>query len=251
MLRRFSLLTLLFISAFLMVLSSFSISFSWTKMPGVAVDIAASPDGDLYVLGSNREIGGYAIYKWQENGWLKMPGGGMVIAAGNNGVLWTIDARGLIYRFSSGGWQQMQGLASDISVGGDGSVWIIGKNSCDSGNSVYKLGLGGGWEQVEGCASSIKVDRNGKPWVINNVGSTFKLENDTWVPVDGKNTKYAFDLDNKPWAISDSFCSSGGGKIYSFSAGSWVEHEGCGRDIAITSNGDFYLINGQNEVYQY
>ena len=35
---------------------------SWTQLPGAANDIGVSADGDLWVIGTNPEAGGWGIY---------------------------------------------------------------------------------------------------------------------------------------------------------------------------------------------
>lgn len=54
------------------------ISFAqWIKTPRLAKDISAGKDGSAWIIGTDKQEGGYEIYKWTGSEWENIPGGGV------------------------------------------------------------------------------------------------------------------------------------------------------------------------------
>lgn len=47
---------------------------TWTSIPGKATDIGVSSKGDLWIISTDRESGGYGIYNRTKNTWIKISG---------------------------------------------------------------------------------------------------------------------------------------------------------------------------------
>jgi WD40 repeat protein len=71
---------------------------AWQELAGAATDIAAGPDGELFIIGSASK--GNNIYKWDEGAWTKMPGNDFRnLSVGPNGEAWaTKGDDGKIFR---------------------------------------------------------------------------------------------------------------------------------------------------------
>merc|ERR1711918_318758 len=57
----------------------------WTKLPGAAKDVAVGSNGKLWVIGTNREAGGYGIYRRDGARWTKIGGSAVKIAVNGAG----------------------------------------------------------------------------------------------------------------------------------------------------------------------
>lgn len=74
------------------------------RLPGAAIEIA-----DGWVLGTKRESGGYAIYRWNGHSWDQAPGGAVKIG-GSYRQPWVVNNRGQRYIWNGFDW--------DIDYGG-------------------------------------------------------------------------------------------------------------------------------------
>lgn len=132
----------------------------WNQIPGGALDIAISPEGNLWIIGSNQ---GIYYYNSKKGDWTQVSGGAVKIAVGPNNTPWVVNAGHGIYQWNGqGGWNQLPGAALDIGVGGEGSVWIIGTD-----NVLYQwIDSERTWNNVNAKGARISVDKNGNPWVV-------------------------------------------------------------------------------------
>lgn len=69
------------------------------RVPGTAIDIA-----DGWVLGTKRESGGYAIYRWNGRGWDQAPGGAVDIGGSYNRP-WVVNNRGQSFSWNGYDWE--------------------------------------------------------------------------------------------------------------------------------------------------
>lgn len=53
---------------------------SWRQMSGLAKDIGVGADGSVWVIGHDREPGGFGIHRWNGNNWNKIDGGALEIS---------------------------------------------------------------------------------------------------------------------------------------------------------------------------
>jgi hypothetical protein len=76
------------------------VSGKWQKLNGMASDIAISPNGAAYVIGTDRTASGGGVWRYAPStGEFKAVGGsGTSIAAGPSGDVWIADAQTLIWR---------------------------------------------------------------------------------------------------------------------------------------------------------
>ncbi len=223
-------------------------AFAWKRLPGAAKDIAISPEGAVYIIGTNTEPGGYAIYRWTGGGWTQLTGGGVAIAAGPHNSLWVVDSDNNIFRYVYGGWQKMPGSANDIAAGADGSVYMIGTDSCDSGNSIYRFVEPYGWTKMDGCGISISVSSQGTPWVSNKDGEIFRYARGNWSKISGLALEIAPRSDSDIWVTGDTSCPEGR-NIFHYVNGNWSKINGCADNIALAPDGTIWLINDAGEIF--
>jgi hypothetical protein len=243
--RTFGYLTCFFM--FSLVVSASA--FAWKKLPGAATDIAISPEGTVFILGTNQVEGGYAIYRWTGRDWARMTGGGVAIAAGLHNSVWIVDNQSHIFRYVSGGWQKMSGEASDIAAGADGSVYIIGKEYCSTGYKIFRFVAPYGWAKLTGCGEKIAVSSQGTPWVTNSYNEIYRYDgHGRWTKLSGLATELAPVSDSNIWVAGASSCS-GGYKIYHYIEGNWTQLPGCADKIAVAPNGVIWVVNDSGEIF--
>ncbi|MFC1745484.1 tectonin domain-containing protein [Candidatus Riflebacteria bacterium] len=146
---------------------------NWQVLPGKAKDIGIGANGAIWVIGTNKEAGGYGIYRWHGRGWQKIAGSGVRIDVDEHGNAWIVNKRGDIFRFDGKGWQHIFGKAKDIGVGGDGTPWVIGTYKQKGGFDIYRW-TGFDWKRIPGGALQISVDNHGLPWVVNSYESIIR-----------------------------------------------------------------------------
>ncbi len=129
----------------------------WNKVPGKAKDIGVGPNGDVFIIGTKKMVGGYQIFKWKGNGWQLYPGAAVRIDVDRNGNPWVINENGNIYKWNGMSWELLPGLAVDISSGPK-TVWVIGTDNVPGGHGIYRWDEQiKNWEKVPGGAVAISV----------------------------------------------------------------------------------------------
>jgi len=116
----------------------------WRRLPGKAKDVGVGADNTLWVIGSNKESGGYGIYKFNHstNKWKKIPGSAVRIDVDKNGNAWVTNNKKQIYAHNGKKWIRQPGAANDIGVGADGTIWAIGTNKVGGGYGIYRKATG-------------------------------------------------------------------------------------------------------------
>ncbi len=143
---------------------------AWQKLPGGAADIAAGPDGSVWIIGKTSG----SVYKWSDStyGWVRYEGEGSRIAVGGAGV-WVVTERGAVYRRREDErWKLMPGKARDVAVSPEGDVWVVGES-----RDVYAWDFEEErWRQVPGEVegSSITAGRDGVVWVVAVDGKVYR-----------------------------------------------------------------------------
>ncbi|MEM9269979.1 MAG: trypsin-like serine protease, partial [Pseudomonadota bacterium] len=192
---------------------------NWQEMPGRAVEIATSQNGDVVIVGqSNANADGNRLYRWTGSTWAQLPFQGKKVAVEADGRVWTVTTNGTIRRALIQGYQTMPGKAAEIAIGG-GQIYVLGRSSNgQGGRSLYRW-TGSTWQQrntPSGGAVALDVDDQGNPWVTtpdNRIhGSIPNGSSLTWVVTKGK----AVDLDiaGKSWVLGQSSLSDGGKGIF-------------------------------------
>lgn len=144
----------------------------WVYMNGGALDIAVSPEGSAWVIGSDQSI-------WECNGtsWNQYTGGGTRIAVGPRNQVWVVNSARQLWRLD--GFQAWSKLlvtdACDIGVGADGTAWLVRWD-----------GWIGKWDgqaftAVSGLARRVAVDPYGQAVVVGTDGRIYRRSGADWV----------------------------------------------------------------------
>ena len=83
------------------------------RVPGAGIEI-----GDGWVIGTKRESGGFAIYRWNGRGWDQAPGGAVRIG-GTYRQPWVINNRGQRYIWNGYDWDADYGGSRGNAFGHD------------------------------------------------------------------------------------------------------------------------------------
>jgi hypothetical protein len=73
---------------------------------GRAWDIGVGSEGSVWVIGTNKEGGGFGIYRMNANkkGWRKIPGSAVRISVGPDGNAWVVNKKDRIYAYNGRRW---------------------------------------------------------------------------------------------------------------------------------------------------
>jgi hypothetical protein len=127
----------------------------------------------VWVVGTNRTVGGFGIWRWTSSGWAPVPGGAIRIAVDPAGRPWVVNSVHQIYGWTGAGWMLWPGSANDVGVGANGSVWVVGTNSAIGGFGVWHW-TPTGWVPLPSAgAVRIAVDPAGGPWVVSSTHQIF------------------------------------------------------------------------------
>mmetsp|Transcript_16459 Transcript_16459/g.14148 ORF Transcript_16459/g.14148 Transcript_16459/m.14148 type:complete len:622 (+) Transcript_16459:3903-5768(+) len=216
---------------------------NWELLAGAALDIAVTPEGQVWVIGTNEKI-----YYWNENkwSWTAVPGAAVRITGGTNNKPWVANSAGNVYRWKGDGWEQIGGVsAKDISVSVNGDVWAVGKED----NGVYHYQSGSKtWNQVAGKnADKICVDIQDTPYMVDTGRAIWKWSGNNWVRFSGA----ALDIDCAPDGDIQVIGTNRVNYKWSYARNSW--QAGTGRNlysIAGTDDDVTYMTDNNNAIWR-
>ncbi|WP_417794479.1 hypothetical protein [Terasakiella pusilla] len=235
-----------------------------SQIPGKANDIAVDLKGNRYAVGSQKIIGGYALYKWPAgaNAWQKMTGAAVRVSARPDET-WIVNEKGEVFFESRGRWTKVPSpVAKDIG-GGRSAVWITGQNGeifryVSSREPEFQqdekfrkqlaaLSELGGWQRVHGSAMKITVDESDNPWIIDNTGQLKRLRNGQWVSI---NAPKAIDLDSsKPGSVQ--FVGEKG-EVFQFEVGGrwWIASSSTDTVAIGGGGGELLRVNRNLDIFK-
>ena len=219
----------------------------WSLLPGLGVDIAASTNGSVYVLGNNANaVGDFGVFKWNGTSWDgSMYGGGVRIAVDSDGEPWTVTSTGQINRHHAGSWILIPGGAKDIGAGPNGSVWMIGNTKLNSAGDfgIFKWN-GTSWDSVDGGGVRIAVGSDGQPWVVNANGEIYQYRSGSWVYHPGAAKDIGAGPNGSVWVIgTNQLNDTGDCGIFKWNGSSWDTVDGAAVQITVGSDGRPWVVN--------
>jgi hypothetical protein len=144
----------------------------WRQLSGKARDIGAG-GGEVWIIGTDRQSGGYGVWRWTRYGWEPARGAGVRIAVDGRGTPWVVNERSDIYVRRGTTWTKLPGKARDIGASGDGQAWAIGTDRTEGGYRVWRW-TGSTWERSNGGGVAIAVSPEGIPWVVNDQRNIYR-----------------------------------------------------------------------------
>jgi hypothetical protein len=222
----------------------------WEKVPGSALRIAAGADGSVWVVGTKRATGGFALLRWDGKDWEEVKGaGGVAVALDPQGVPWVIDSKGDITRREKENWVKVPGKARDLAFASDGTPWAINTNRATGGFGVSRWD-GKAWQEVKGAGGMrIAVDSKGAVWVTNSRNEVYRREKDVWEKVTGTGQAVGAGGDASVWVVGTNRTQGGFG-ICRWDGKGWAEVDGGGSAIAVDEKGKPWVVNTANEIYR-
>lgn len=125
----------------------------------------------MWVIGSNKETGGYGIYRRDGTKWTKIGGSAVRITVDGAGNAWVVNIHGQIFEYTGKTWINKPGAAIDISSDGN-DIAVMGTDQ--SPYRYYCLGAVCQWKKTTGKAMHIDVGKNGVLYVVTSAGGIFK-----------------------------------------------------------------------------
>jgi len=221
---------------------------SWAKLPGAAYDIGIGANGKAWVIGTNKEGGGFGIYRLDGRKWRKIAGSAVRIAVGPKGNAWVVNKQKQIFRFNGRSWTKMSGAAYDIGVGANGKVWVIGTNKEGGGYGIYRLD-GKKWTKINGSAVRIAVDPKGNAWVVNKSGNIFRFDGRKWVQTNGKARDIGIGARGHVWVVGTNKVGGGYG-VWQRTGNTWKAVPGGLTNLAVDSGGKVWGVNSSKNIYR-
>ena len=226
------------------------INFSWQQMPGAGNDIGVG-GGVVWVIGTNPEVGGYGIYRWNGSMWTKIPGSAVRIDVDPKGNAWVVTSGHAIFRYDGQQFVQVPGqAATDIGIGADGSVWIIGADAVGSDHSIYRY-VNNAWQKMPGAAVRIDVDFRGNAWVVNSGHQILQWTGSSWKQLPGS----AVDIGIGSAANGANeavFIVDPSGHIFRWAnvnGGTWQSIPGGLSNVSVDQNGYPWGVNAGNQIW--
>lgn len=219
----------------------------WSRMPDSAADVAAGPDGSVWITGTTPVGGGFDIRQFNGTGWTTVPGGAVRIAVGPTGP-WVVNNGGSIYRRDGTRFTGLPGSAREIAVGSRGEAWIIGTNPVAGGFGISWWD-GDEWRAVEGGGVRIAVEPRGTPWIIDSANRILRHNGVRWVPLPGAATEIAIGAEGTPWIIGTDPVSGGFG-IYRWDGVTWARVDGGATNVTVGPDGLPWVVNNAAAIYR-
>ena len=214
----------------------------WTRIAGAANDVGSGANGKTWVIGTNKEGGGYGIYRWDTSKWKKIGGSAVRIDVGPQGHAWVVNNKGNIYRHDGKKWNQVPGGAFDIGVGANGKAWVIGRGKEGGGYGIYRRD-GNNWTKIAGSAVRIDVGPKGNAWVVNNKGDIYRHDGKKWVRMPGRAKDIGIGSNGTVMVIGTD------DSPYVWNGKTWIKVVGKARNITVARNGDPWVANAGKAIY--
>jgi len=159
-------------------------------------DISVGQNGQVWIVSqSAARKGGNLIKKLRGTNWRKarVPGG-VKVAVMPDGKPFMIDVEGQVHRYTSRRrWSKEDQTGVDIAIGPEGSTYVLGQDTDNLGNMIYKRSgseTSGQWARFGGSnargATSIAVDSQGNPWIADKNFDIWKWTINGWAKVEGR-----------------------------------------------------------------
>lgn len=215
----------------------------WIKMPGAAVDIDISMEGDAWIASKEG-----VVKKWDGSKWQNLGGSAVRVAAGPAGNTWIIDGKSQLFRWNRGNWRKMPGEATDIAIGASGAIWMIGTEKADGGYRVFKWG-DVDWVAEDVAGVRIAVGPKGNPWIVNDRYEIYRLTRQVWKQAPDLARDIAISANGVSWILGPQLKAGEDSPISAWGGKEWVPHYGMLSVIATDARAHPWGINSRNEIF--
>lgn len=222
----------------------------WTSTKLQAIDISVSPQGDLYGIGSNRQL---FQYNFLANTWASVTTEEddiiniTRVSVSYDGTPFIITASGETYfNNCDRDWVRLPGCAIDVAIGRGGEIFKVGCDEKINGFSIYKLICQDeeGEEQV--YFNKEICNRSKQMWKCHGCNNKKEKLNCSWFKLSGAGVRIAVNSNGSPIVIDIN------GNINSYDNDDWVPivNGANARDIDVSNEGEVYYIDARNQIFK-
>lgn len=240
---------------------------SWTGVPGSATQVAASPDGSLWALGTGG-VTDEPIWHYVGGTWTNIPGAATHIAVTPTGVLYAVNSAGGLYQWNGGSstWSVIAGGSSAVAVAADGSLYVLSNgggtdhaiwHSTDGGATWTELpgsgvAISGNWDPNTHTVPGGSVTPNGF-YIINAEGYIYYgIAAGTFTAFDGGASGIAATTIGGLFVIGYPVNNVLGNQVYYWNlnnaGGGWSYQTGAGLSVGANGNA-VYVVTVNNAIY--
>lgn len=242
---------------------------NWSPIPGTASQVAASPDGSLWVL-SDQPSSSADKYIWHytSGAWTNISGLASNISVAADGSLWAINSGGGIYHYVNGTWSSPGGGASNtITADPSGGVYVLSNGGSSADRAIWHYTSAGGWVQQSGAGTALAANwdtntfplgssgngtvKAGGVYILNSVGAIWYENSDqTFAQIPGAASAIA-PTSNGGFFVLGYPVSPGGNSIYYFDLNSpsgFAAQAGAGL-LSISAGSNLYLTSSSGSIY--
>jgi len=213
----------------------------WEQVPGEASAIAIGPEGAVWTVGTDRESGGFGIYRWDGAQFRKAPGiAGVRIAVDARGNPWVVDSFNNVRRWSASAWQNLPGWGKDVATGADGSVWSVG---LEGGLWQFR---GQRFEKIyPGGFARVAVGPDGEPWAVDDKGQLVRRSASGWESVRSGTAAIAMGPNRAIWVLDTAQAAN----VFEPDVG-WLRRGGPFREIAVGPDGVAWAVTQDFRIFR-
>lgn len=215
---------------------------NWFNTGAPANDVGVSPEGDVYVVGTDEKL---YQYNFLANTYTVVEGDKEIpsmnrVDVDADGTPYVVTSCGQIYYLSyNNNWVQLPGCATDIGVGRGGDVWKIGCDTRDGGFGIWKL-----FCKCTNCKSS--CERSNIRFRPMHYLANLEVDKKKcfWYRVEGGAVKIDVHPDGNPWVVTND------GVLYGYDGVNWLRVNGIlGRDVTVSNEGMVLLAGTDANIY--
>ena len=236
-------------------------SLGWSQLPGSASQVAAAPDGSIWVLSDQPAGADKYIWHYAGGNWTNVGGMASQIAVAPNGTLYAINSGGGTYAYSGGSWTGLGGGATAITTVADNSIYVL--TNSGSGDRAIWHNSAGVWTQAPGSGTAIygSIDAGshavsggtiaaGGLYIINSLGAIYyENANGSFVQLPGNASSIASTANGGTFALGYPVDPNGNALYYfDLDAPGWSSQSGAG--VSISSNASaLYVVGASGGIF--
>jgi len=235
----------------------------YSQIPGTATQVAASPDGTIWILSNGPAGPDKYIWHYTTAGvWVNIGGLASQIAVAPDASLYAINSGGGTYRYKNNAWSGIGGGAVGITVASNGAVLVL-SNDGHADHAIWQY-LNSAWTQKAGAGTQLAASWDwgsytvpggtiapGGFYIINSTGAIY-YENTagTFATLPGAAASIAPTTAGGVFVLGYPANAGGTGVFYNdLATGAWSSQAGSGVSLSANTQA-LYIIGGAGGIYK-